>query len=210
MDNWKTIGLVLGGSVLLVVLAAFGLSRVSGGNTTELKADQKMLVDGARWVSGPENAKVMVVEFSDMQCPACKAAQPYAEEVKKMDGVRFVLRHFPLIQLHPNAWTGARAAEAARVMGKGDDYVRKLFERQSEWSSMGDPTEKLIVYAKEMGLDDKEFTKKYKSDETDKWVGEDSALGNRLKLQGTPTFFVNGEQVSGNFLKSKVEELLKK
>lgn len=70
MDNWKTIGLVLGGSVLLVVLAAFGLSRVSGGNTTELKADQKMLVDGARWVSGPENAKVMVVEFSDMQCPA--------------------------------------------------------------------------------------------------------------------------------------------
>lgn len=193
-----------------MVLAAFGLSRISGGNTAEIKADQNLLVDGARWISGPEDAKVTVVEFSDAQCPACKAAQPYAEDVKKMDGVRFVFRHFPLIQIHPNAWTGARAAEAARMMGKGDNYVSKLFERQTEWSSMSDPTEKLIAYAKEMGLDDKEFAKKYKSDETDKMVGDDSSLGNRLKLQGTPTFFVNGEQISANFLKSKVEELLKK
>ena len=127
-----------------------------------------------------------------------------------MDGVKFVLRHFPLIQLHKNAWTGARAAEAARILGKGDDYVKKLFDRQSEWSTLDNPEEKLVAYAKEMGLPEEEFLKKLKSDETDKFVSEDSALGNRLKLQGTPTFYVNGEQISANFLKSKVEELLKK
>ncbi len=159
MDNWKIIGLVLGGCIVLVVLAAFGLSRVSGGSTTETKADQNVLVDGARWISGSNDAKVTVVEFSDMQCPACKAAQPFAEEIKKTEGVRFVLRHFPLLQLHQNAWMGARAAEAARMMGKGDEYVSSLFARQNEWSSLGNPEEKFILYAKDLGLAEDEFGK---------------------------------------------------
>ncbi len=209
MDNLKIIALVLGGSILLVVLAAFGLSKTTpvGGAKT---IDNNELLAGARWIKDVENPKVTVVEFSDMQCPACKAAQPFAEEVKKMNGVKFVLRHFPLIQLHKNAWAGARAAEAARMMGKGDDYVNRLFDRQSEWSSLDNPEEKFVSYAKELGLLEDDFLKKLKSDETDKLVGEDYALGNRLKLQGTPTFYVNGEQVSANFLKSKVEDLLKK
>jgi protein-disulfide isomerase len=209
MENWKIIVTVLVGSVLLVVLAAFGLSKTTpvGGAKT---IDNNELLAGARWIKDVENPKVTVVEFSDMQCPACKAAQPFAEEVKKMNGVKFVLRHFPLIQLHKNAWAGARAAEAARMMGKGDDYVNKLFDRQSEWSSLDNPEEKFVSYAKELGLLEDDFLKKLKSDETDKLVGEDYALGNRLKLQGTPTFYVNVEQVSDNFLKSKVEDLLKK
>lgn len=209
MENIKIITLILGGSILLVVLAAIGLSKTTpvGGAKT---IDSSELLAGARWIKEVENPKVTVVEFSDMQCPACKAAQPIADEVKKMDGVKFALRHFPLIQLHKNAWTGARAAEAARMMGGGDDYVKKLFDRQSEWSTLDNPEEKLVSYAKEMGMLEDEFLKKLKSDETDKFVGEDFALGNRLKLQGTPTFYVNGEQISANFLKSKVEELLKK
>lgn len=209
MENWKTVALVLSGSILLVVLAAFGLSKTTpvGGAKT---IDNNELLVGARWIKEVDDPKVTVVEFSDLQCPACKAAQPFAEEVKKMDGVKFVLRHFPLIQLHKNAWIGARAAEAARMLGKGDDYVKKLFDRQSEWSTLDNPEEKLVSYAKEMGMLEDEFLKKLKSDETDKFVSEDFALGNRLKLQGTPTFYVNGEQISANFLKSKVEELLKK
>lgn len=193
----------------MVVLAAFGLSKTTPvGGAKTINNDE--LIAGARWIKEVENPKVTVVEFSDMQCPACKAAQPFAEEVKKMDGVKFVFRHFPLIQLHKNAWTGARAAEAARILGKGNEYVNQLFDHQNEWSSMDNPEEKLVAYAKEMGLQEDDFLKKLKSDETDKFVGEDFALGNRLKLQGTPTFYVNGEQISANFLKSKVEELLKK
>jgi len=209
MDNIKVITLVLGGSILLVVLAAIGLSKTTpvGGAKA---VDNSELLAGARWIKEVENPKVTVVEFSDMQCPACKAAQPFAEEVKKMGGVKFVLRHFPLIQLHKNAWTGARAAEAARMLGKGEEYVKKLFDRQSEWSSLDNPEEKLVAYAKDMGMKEDDFLNKLKSEETDKLVGEDFALGNRLKLQGTPTFYINGEQVSANFLKSKVEELLKK
>ena len=209
MDNWRTIGLILGGSIVLVVLAAVGLSRSTPAGGAK-SIDNAELLGGARWIKEVENPKVTVVEFSDMQCPACKAAQSYAEEVKKMDGVKFVLSHFPLIQLHKNAWTGARAAEAARILGKGDEYVKKLFDRQSEWSSLDNPEEKLVAYAKELGMSEDDFLKKLKSEETDKFVGEDFALGNRLKLQGTPTFYVNGEQVSANFLKSKVEELSKK
>src|SRR5689334_360603 len=107
MDNWKTILGVFLGSVLVVVLMAVGLSKMSGGESGAAKTvDQAELLAGARFVKGDENSKVTVVEFSDMQCPACKAAQPFAQEVEKLSNVRFVLRHFPLIQIHKNAWKG--------------------------------------------------------------------------------------------------------
>lgn len=201
------IALVLGGSVLLVVLAALGLSRMGGAEAP--KASVEELVTGARWVRENGETRVTVVEFSDVQCPACKAAQPVAHEVAKMSGVKFVYRHFPLIQIHQNAWMGARAAEAAFLMGKGYEYKDLLFERQGEWEFDDKAEEKFVAYAKQLGLDEKEFETKMRSEQTDKAVGEDSSLGNRLRLQGTPTFFVNGELVATNFLKQKVEELLK-
>jgi protein-disulfide isomerase len=102
MENIKIIALVLGGSILLVVLAAFGLSKTTPVGGAK-KIDTNELLTGARWIKDMENPKVTVVEFSDMQCPACKAAQPFAEEVK-MDGVN--ANALSLIQLHKNAWMG--------------------------------------------------------------------------------------------------------
>ena len=84
-----------------------------------------------------------------------------------------------------------------------------MFDKQAEWADLGNPDEKFVAYAKELGLDEKIFEEKYKSKETDEPVGVDSSLGNRLKLSGTPTFFVNGEQVATSFVIGRVKELLK-
>ena len=216
MENWRSILLVFGGSVLLVVLMAIGLSKVSGGGAGTIKVSVEELVNGARWVvttptasqSGGQ-ARVTVVEFSDIQCPACKATEPIAVELRKTAGVKFVYRHFPLITVHKNAWKGARALEAARLLGKGWEMMGVMFDKQTEWSDLGSPEDTFAKYAVGLGLDEKAFNDKQKGDETDKLVGEDSSFGNRLKLSGTPTFFVNGEQVGSAYVLDKVKSLLK-
>jgi len=216
MKDMKTILLVFGGSVLLVVLMAIGLSKVSGGGAGTIKVSVEELVNGARWVvttptasqSGGQ-ARVTVVEFSDIQCPACKATEPIAVELRKTAGVKFVYRHFPLITVHKNAWKGARALEAARLLGKGWEMMEVMFDKQTEWSDLGSPEDTFAKYAVGLGLDEKAFNDKQKGDETDKLVGEDSSFGNRLKLSGTPTFFVNGEQVGSAYVLDKVKSLLK-
>ncbi len=209
MENWKTILLVFGGSVLLVVLMAVGLSKISGGGSGTIKVSNDDLVNGARWIKTSGEPKVTVVEFSDIQCPACKAAEPVSVELRRTDGVKFVYRHFPLITIHKNAWKGARAIEAARMMDKGWEMMGLMFDKQTEWSDSDKPEEMFVKYAKSLGLDEKTFDTNQRGEETDKLVGQDSSLGNRLQLSGTPTFFVNGEQVGSPYILDKVKSLLK-
>ncbi|OGD71629.1 hypothetical protein A3A84_03085 [Candidatus Collierbacteria bacterium RIFCSPLOWO2_01_FULL_50_23] len=208
MENWKMMVAVFAGSIFLVVLMAIGLSKISSNGTGTIKVTTEELISGARWVKTTGEPKVTVVGFSDIQCPACKAAEPIATELRKTDGVRFVYRHFPLTTIHKNAWKGARALEAARLMDKGWEMVALMFEKQEEWANEGNPDELFIGYAKSLSLDENEFGKKMMSDETDKAVGEDSSLGSRLQLSGTPTFFVNGEQVGSPYILDKVKSLL--
>lgn len=209
MKDMKTILLVFGGSVLLVVLMAIGLSKISGGGSGTIKVSVDELVNGARWMVITGESKVTVVEFSDIQCPACKATEPISVELRKTAGVKFVYRHFPLITVHKNAWKGARALEAARILNKGWEMMELMFEKQEEWATVDKPEEYFVKYAKSVGLDEKTFNDEQIGQETDKLVGEDSGLGNRLQLSGTPTFFVNGEQVGSPYVLDKVKSLLK-
>lgn len=209
MENWKTIAGVFGASLVLVVVMAVGLSKLSGDGGGTLKVPVEQLTEGARWEVMTGEPRVTVVAFTDIQCPACKAAEPMAKELRSTPGVRFVHRHFPLTTLHKNAWKGGRALEAARLVGGGWEMMALMFDKQAEWSDLSDPDGQFIAYAKVLGLAEGEFAEKYRSRETDEWVGVDSSLGNRLKLAGTPTFFVNGEQVATSFVLDKVKELLK-
>jgi len=218
MENWKTILGVFGASLVLVVLMAIGLSKLSGGSGAAKKAEVSELVEGARWEvttptasqsGGQATPRVTVVAFTDIQCPACRAAEPIAVELRSTPGVKFVHRHFPLTTIHKNAWKGARSLEAARLMGKGWEMMALMFDKQTEWSDLGNPDDKFVSYAKDLGLAEDQFREKYLSKETDEAVGVDSSLGSRLKLAGTPTYFVNGEQVAASFVLDRVKELLK-
>lgn len=154
---------------------------------------------------------VVVVEFSDFQCPACASVhEPLKQVLSKFEGkVSYVHRHFPLTSIHKNALTAAHASEAAYNQGKFFEYGDVLFTKQSEWEGLSDPSEKYMAYAKELGLDAKKFEFDLKSREVAERVNTDMVYANRHALSGTPTFFVNGVQIDFTNLESKLAELTK-
>jgi len=207
MNDWKLILKVILGSILLVMVVIFGLSKMAG-TTTSLTADQNQLLDGASLVKENGETKVTVVNFSDMECPACKRAHLLLADLDSIAGVKVIFRHFPL-GIHKYSQISARAVESARVMGKGWEMMDLLFNKQDEWSVDTKIEDRLVEYAKSLGLDEKVFKEKLNSAEVAAVVQKDINLGDSLKLSGTPTIFVNGEQVAVDFVVAKVNELLK-
>ena len=193
-----------------MMVVIFGLSKMSGTGTN-LTTDQSILLDGAKLVKENGETVVTVVNFSDMECPACKRAHSligglYSDNIP---GVKIVFRHFPL-GIHKNSIITARAVEAARVMGKGFEMIDLLFDTQEEWTGDSKIEDLLVEYAKSLGLDEKIFKEKLNSAEVAEVVQQDVNLGNSLRLSGTPTIYVNGEQMAVDFVMDKVTELLKK
>jgi len=206
-SDWKLVLKVILGSVALMALVIFGLSKMGG--TTNLTADMTQLLNGATLVRENGETKVTVIVFSDMECPACKRADQLMKSIKETSGVKIVFRHFPL-SIHKNSQITARAVESARVMGKGWEMIDLLFDRQEEWSADSKIEVKLAGYAKELGLDEKVFLDNLQSASVSATVAFDLNLGNSLRLPGTPTIYVNGEQVSPDFVVAKVTEFINK
>jgi 2-hydroxychromene-2-carboxylate isomerase len=136
---------------------------------------------------GAPMAKVTVVEFSDFQCPHCAAAHPELVRVlREFDGrVRLVYKYFPLSN-HTRAVAAAQAAEAARAQGKFWEMHDLLFEHQRE---LEEPD--IQKYAAQLGLDMERFTRDLNAEATVKRVEADKALGQRLGIEATPSFFVD-------------------
>lgn len=88
------------------------------------------------WVQGDRNSKVVLIEYSDFQCPACAAYFPIIKQLnEEFDGkIAFVYRHYPLVNIHPYAEPMARAAEAAGKQGKFWEMYDMIFSKQAEWS----------------------------------------------------------------------------
>jgi len=207
MNDWKLILKVVLGSAVLMMVVIFGLSKMAGTGTS-LTADQNLLIGEAKLIKENGEIKVTVVNFSDMECPACKRAHELITSLNNTPGVRLVFRHFPL-GIHKYAPITARAVEAAREMGKGWEMLDLLFGKQDEWSTTQKIEDKLVEYARGMGLDENSFRDKLDSAEVVAVVQQDINLGDSLKLLGTPTIYVNGEQVAPDFVVAKVNELLK-
>lgn len=102
----------------------------SGDLDVELNENDHML--------GNPDATVVLVEYGDYQCPACGAVHPVVNQLMENLGedVTLVFRHFPLVNLHANALPAAQAAEAAGMQGKFWEMHDKLYEHQSDWSSL--------------------------------------------------------------------------
>ena len=207
MNDWKLILKVILGSALLLGVIIFGLSKMAGTGTT-LTVDQNKLLEGAKMIKENGVTKVTIVNFSDMECPACKIAHEQLDGLNNTAGVKTVLRYYPL-SIHKYGLISAKAVEAARVLGKGWEMADLLFSKQDEWSIDPKIEDKLASYAISLGLDEKTFRDKLNSAEVGAAVQQDVNLGNSLQLSGTPTIYVNGEQVAADFVVAKVNELLK-
>lgn len=137
---------------------------------------------------GPENARVVIAEWADFQCPACGGARPKIEELLKKypNDVRVVFKHFPLT-IHENAEKAARAAVAAQRQGKFWEMHAALFENQLRL----DP-EAVQNLAKGVGLDMKRFVADWDAETTADSVAKDRKQGDALQLKSTPSIFING------------------
>jgi len=145
-------------------------------------------------VAGAANAPVTLVEYGDFECPSCRKAWPMVKELQRRLGknLRFVFRNFPLTKLHPNAEHAAEAAEAASAQGAFWQMYDRLFERQFALED-----DNLIEYASELGLDADRMRVALEGGTYRARVKEDVLSGLKSGVNGTPTFFINGERYDG-------------
>ncbi len=155
-------------------------------------------------VFGNKDAKVILVEYGDFQCPACGSAHPTVKKLteKYKDSLGFVFRNYPLTQIHPNARAAAAAVEAAGKQGKYWEMHNLVFESQNEWSDAGgtDRGNFFSNYAEQVGLNKANFNAALKNDsvQINKKIDFDRALGTKLGVNSTPTFYLNGVKLEGN------------
>ena len=157
---------------------------------------------------GSPSAAVTVVEFTDYQCPSCAQSHPAIERLAAEygDRVLFVVRDFPL-SIHADAQKAAEAAEAAREQGKYWEYVALLYRNQSALK-----VENLKQFATAVGLDRARFDAALDSGRHAEAVNRDLLDGQRIGVNGTPTFFINGrrtDQRTYEGLKSEIDAALK-
>lgn len=143
---------------------------------------------------GPADAKVVLIEFGDYECPFCKRwrLQVFDPLMEKYGAqIRYVYRDFPLTSIHPEALPAAIAANCAGEQGKYWEFHDKLF--------LGDSLghEVYLQYAEELGLDMDAFQACLQDKAQEEEVMKDFREGLQLGVQGTPTFFINGAPVVG-------------
>jgi NhaA family Na+:H+ antiporter len=145
-------------------------------------------------IQGSLDAPVVVVEYGDYQCPHCLQAHSIIGELQERIGDRlsFIYRHFPIRSTHPHAQHAAEAAEASGAQGKFWEMHDLLFENQE---SLQDAD--LAEYAVEIGLDKEQFRRDLESGQYKERVEEDFKSGVRSGVNGTPTFYINGERYDG-------------
>ncbi len=146
---------------------------------------------------GPADAPVTLVEYGDYECPYCARAHPIVKRVlaRVGDRVRFVYRNFPLSEIHPHALHAAEAAEAvAETDGPFWAMHDTLFAHQQR---LDDPS--LVGYARDVGADADAVAIALAEERYAERVRAEFIGGVRSGVNGTPTFFINGARLDGEW-----------
>ena len=160
--------------------------------------------DPAR-VRGDAKAPVVIVEFSDFQCPYCQSVEATLKKLlAKYDGrVSLAYRDLPLRDIHPQAEMAAEASRCAVEQGKFWEYHDLLFQNQNKLNRDG-----LVGLAGDLKLDEKQFDSCLSSGKYNAQIEEDRQAGLRAGVNGTPGFFINGNMVSGNQPQDSFEKVI--
>ncbi|MBI4127749.1 MAG: thioredoxin domain-containing protein [Parcubacteria group bacterium] len=185
--------------VIAAVILAVGLIAAavifkgdSSGDTTGSPDERRTTLEDFRPVAagdhirGDPNAKVTVIEYSDLECPFCKQFHPTMQQlVAEYDGkVRWVYRHWPITSRHPKATKEAEASECAAEQGKFWEYIDRVFEITP--ANNGLDLEQLPVIAQEVGLDVASFEACLESGKYQERIQNDADEAIRIGGTGTP------------------------
>jgi protein-disulfide isomerase len=162
-------------------------------------------VNGEGPSRGAADAPITIVEFEDFQCPFCKRAQDALEHVlvRYEHKVRLVHRDFPLQSLHAAAWKAHEAGRCAEEQGKFWEYRDLLYKNAPAASP-----EQLDSYASQTGMNVPVFKQCLESGKFRAVVQKDEDEGDRLGVEGTPAFFINGRRLSGAQPESEFTRLI--
>ncbi|MGB8770936.1 MAG: thioredoxin domain-containing protein [Candidatus Korobacteraceae bacterium] len=148
---------------------------------------------------GPKDAAITIVEFGDLECPACKAAQPNITKLMQDEPkARLVFENFPLEQIHKWSLTAAKYVDC---LGRANNdavwkFIATVYEHQSEVNEQN-VDQMLKGYVKDAGGDPDAIAACAAKPETAKRVMDSMALGRKLGIDSTPTFFINGRRIVG-------------
>ncbi len=193
------------GVVLAILVVGATLMFRSSDNTGDVSATKPLTtapnpgLPGAQpmHVKGEASAALTIEEFGDYQCPPCGNLHPVLQKIEDDYGsrVRVIFRNFPLT-MHRNAFTAARAAEAAMAQDKYWPMHDIIYENQKEWSESPEPHPIFQDYARRLDLDVERFKTDMEKSETAARIVADQRRGISLGVQGTPTLLLNGRELT--------------
>jgi protein-disulfide isomerase len=197
--------------IIVVILALVGVFAFTGNKASDSSQSTSSKGQPTNHVQGQGKSGVTLVEYGDYQCPYCQQYYPILKQVQAQfnDQIYFQFRNFPIINVHQNAFAGARAAEAAALQDKFWEMHDLLYENQSQWSESSDPSSFFKQYAKQLGLNVDQFQKDYASSQVNDAINADLAAGRKLGVQGTPTFFLDGKEIKVNASAASFEKQIK-
>jgi protein-disulfide isomerase len=156
-------------------------------------------VTDADHAKGRADAALTLVEYGDYQCPACGMAYPFVQEILQRNGdsLRFVFRNFPLSQAHPYASMAAQVAEGAATLGRFWQMHDWLYQHQDAWTQRG--AEGIADGVEAVGLDPTQLQQALEDKQIAERVRHDFMGGVRSGVNGTPSFYLDGQLYAGGF-----------
>ena len=167
------------------------------------------------WVRGNAKAKVTLLEFGDLQCPACKSYEPLVEQVMHdFNGrIKLIFKHFPLTQVHKNAMAAAVFSEAAGRQGKFWEVHDLLYKNQDEWGEITDPQPFFDKYAQSLKLNLDQIHKDGKDTALAYKINQSEDDGIAIGVDATPTFYLDSKKIDSpadyNGFKNLIQKELK-
>lgn len=170
----------------------------------EMKANPQAAI-GASPTTGASEQKIVLLEFSDFQCPYCAEAHSRLKQfmANHQHDVTLVYKHLPLSAIHAEAMPSAKAAWAAGQQGKFWQYHDALFDQQKK---LGEAL--YVETAKKLNLDLEKFNRDRNGDAASQAIQQDIAIAQKIGITGTPFFVMNGEAFSGAVELSDLEDVL--
>lgn len=193
----------------LVFLSQKNRVDVSNVDTNKIQPASQSSGGIADHVFGNAKSPVMLVEYGDFECPGCEGAYPGLKTLseKYQDQISFVFRNFPLTTIHPNALAAAAAAEAAGTLGKYWPMHNALYDQQSDWENLSadQRTTFFTNMASSLGINKSAFQTKLSSDNVNKKIKFDQALGQKIGVNATPTVYLDGQKMDDNTVNSLIQ-----
>ncbi len=202
--------------IVVVLVAIFVITNHgsgSGGSSGSSKPTSH--------VEGQNADSVTLVEYGDYQCPYCGEYYPIIKQVASLynQDIAFQFRNLPLTQLHPNAFAGARAAEAAALQNKFWQMHDLLYQENetyyqsnqttATWINSSNPENDFVQYAQQLGLNISKFKSDYASSAVNDSITADmNAFSATGAQEATPTFFLDGTQINPTLSVSSFEGYL--